>query len=483
MASRPPASLPPRSPFSPLYTLLPQLYRSALGLKALAGRVDRAFLGDQRVMQDWLLKRVSSSKPSSPGGDRGIVIPAGGVNQLANAFANLYVLRHTLHCRLPVTIAYWGALAREDVDPATVAFFKRHIPDVTFLDLSKVEYPGHQRWLFPPIPDGSFVGFKVKVFALYSAPYKEVLVIDSDSMPLLNPEPMFEHPEFKGKGNMFWPDRWCTPVKLFAKLGLDDGGGDRLQADSGQFLFDRSRHAAVLEWLLFLNTHNEFTYRYAHGDKDTYRAAFELAGAGEDYLQVPQPLSVALAPGVLWGAKARGFVQHHPNGSVAFVHRTSEAKYRAHSSVGRGFSRLLLQPTCQWSQRHWHFFSPALGAARSKVWRAAKCHFTLWDPAAAKEHCGSNSDAGAGADARPPLLEVPRTSFVGEAQTAADDALIIFHEHVKERPDLYPSHGGSGAVGVMLVLTAVGAGAWAAAKGVAAARRRRQWALLPAMSV
>ena len=36
------------------------------------------------------------------------------------------------------------------------------------------------------------------------------------------------------------------------------------QTDSGQLLFDRERHHDVLEWLLFLNTHEEFTYRYAY---------------------------------------------------------------------------------------------------------------------------------------------------------------------------------------------------------------------------
>ena len=48
----------------------------------------------------------------------------------------------------------------------------------------------------------------------------------------------------------------------------------------------RIMHQDVLEWLLFLNTHDEFTFYYSYGDKDTFRAAFMLAGKGDQYNQV-----------------------------------------------------------------------------------------------------------------------------------------------------------------------------------------------------
>ena len=49
----------------------------------------------------------------------------------------------------------------------------------------------------------------------------------------------------------------------------------------------------MLEWLLFLNTHDEVTYRTAHGDKDTFRAAFHLAGRAAMYQQVRRPCMTA----------------------------------------------------------------------------------------------------------------------------------------------------------------------------------------------
>ena len=48
----------------------------------------------------------------------------------------------------------------------------------------------------------------------------------------------------------------------------------------------RHQHADVLEWVLFLNAHDEFVYRVAFGDKDTFRAGFDLAGKRERFYQV-----------------------------------------------------------------------------------------------------------------------------------------------------------------------------------------------------
>lgn len=359
-------------------TFSPQIYRAMIKLHHLPSDVDHAFLGDQRVMQQWInenhkISSIEGKRIAPPYKQllRGIVVPAGGIDQLANAFANLYVLRHHLKCTLPVTLSYWGNSTRERISSSMMHFFHSHIHDLSFLDLStEAPYPSHHRWLGPPHLDARLNGFKVKVFALYSAPYDEVLLMDSDSMALLDPSALFELSEYKQHGTIFWPDRWCTPVKLFTALGMQDDGGAVPQTDSGQLLFDRHRHATALDWLLFLNTHDEFTYRYAHGDKDTFRAAFYLDGTLDtSYYQVNQPLSNAMLQGGLFGSfMSRGFLQHHPNGSLAFIHRTSRAKYGAKDTSGRAFNTILSQPHCRWSERYWHFFTPMI-RRRASTWQ------------------------------------------------------------------------------------------------------------------
>ena len=42
----------------------------------------------------------------------------------------------------------------------------------------------------------------------------------------------------------------------------------------------------ALEWAMWFNTHDSFTYRYTFGDKNTFRAAFILANAAASYYQV-----------------------------------------------------------------------------------------------------------------------------------------------------------------------------------------------------
>jgi alpha 1,2-mannosyltransferase len=84
--------------------------------------------------------------------------------------------------------------------------------------------------------------YKVKVFALYSAPFQEVFFLDSDSMPLLDPTPFFELESYKFNGSLFWPDHWCHHLGLFHLVGHDPWEGGRKhwwQTESGQFLFDR----------------------------------------------------------------------------------------------------------------------------------------------------------------------------------------------------------------------------------------------------
>lgn len=45
----------------------------------------------------------------------------------------------------------------------------------------------------------------------------------------------------------------------------------------------RIRHADVLEWLWFLNSHRKPIFDWMWGDKDTYRLAFALAGKADSF--------------------------------------------------------------------------------------------------------------------------------------------------------------------------------------------------------
>ena len=150
---------------------------------------------------------------------------------------------------------------------------QRHLPGVTVLDVSAAPLPAH----LPALMRGGFSGYQAKVAALYLAPYRHVLWLDSDSMPLADPSTLFALPQYRAAGALFWPDRFChgnaslwppqlNPALLYEGLGMPAPAAGEYTTESGQFLLDKARHADVLEWLFFLNA-QPYTYAMAWGDK------------------------------------------------------------------------------------------------------------------------------------------------------------------------------------------------------------------------
>ena len=382
---------------------------------------------------------LDSGPSTTTAATRGIVIPSSNSPMmLKNLYASLVALRDGLNSSVPVTISFYGS--REPIDPAVQARFVARFRDTSFMDLSTdIVYPEYQMRV--DNDNTRYFGFKAKVLALYAAPYDHTLLLDSDSVPLVDPALLFESAAYEKHGNVFWPDRWCEPVELFGELGLGlgarrwaDDGDDRdedgddtrkdmsstnettnetntkkkkerkkekekekerkiekknnrkdvtqtqglevdlrgkRQTDSGQVLFDRRRYADVLEYLLFLNAHDEYTYERAYGDKDTYEAAFFLAGKWASFYQVDVGVSVGLGG----NGAPMGFLQGMPGPSTArdddddddegsrrrtsivFVHRTSEAKRSKLGGAG-GVQWVMWETTCEWNEKYWHFFRP-----------------------------------------------------------------------------------------------------------------------------
>ena len=87
----------------------------------------------------------------------------------------------------------------------------------------------------------------------------QVLFLDSDSLPLLDPSLAFDTPEYRRHGNLFFPDYWTrlfgvweaeerrwVPERLYQALGLASpwasgpGANETVhQTESGQLLLDR----------------------------------------------------------------------------------------------------------------------------------------------------------------------------------------------------------------------------------------------------
>ena len=85
---------------------------------------------------------------------------------------------------------------------------------ITLLDASTAQLPSHHRPLnwtqelgIEKYKHPTGYSFKAYVLAFVTT-FDEVLVLDSDNLPLQNPEGLFSSLQYLKKGCSFWPDWW-----------------------------------------------------------------------------------------------------------------------------------------------------------------------------------------------------------------------------------------------------------------------------------
>jgi hypothetical protein len=140
---------------------------------------------------------------------RGIVICAGGARLFTCAWVAIALLRRHLACTLPIEVWHLGPeemgppmralleeLGAQPVDAFEVA--KRH----------RVERLG---------------GWELKPYAVMHSRFREVLLLDADNVPVRDPEFLFDRPEFRDTGALFWPDivRLSQDNEIWAISGLN----------------------------------------------------------------------------------------------------------------------------------------------------------------------------------------------------------------------------------------------------------------------
>lgn len=246
---------------------------------------------------------------------RGIVIPAGGMRWLANAYVTLSRLRRLTS--LPVEIAHRGPA---EAPSALRERWQEEFPGLVFRDLVAEFGPGAGR------------GWQLKPLALAGTRFSQALLLDADNLPLRSPEllPWAE-------SAVLWPDVRAVPrtsPALDAMFGLDPNPGRELE--SGQLLVDVARCRAALDEAarLSLDPLREEVYARAYGDADVFRLAWRRSGC--PFLLVPH--EPAVFGGLFFifnlpGSTVKldhprgrfygtGLLQHHPDGEPFFVHRT-----------------------------------------------------------------------------------------------------------------------------------------------------------------
>lgn len=238
---------------------------------------------------------------------RGIVICGGGARYFTNAWVCINMLRQ-LGCSLPIQFWYLG---RQELDERMEALIKPL--GVECVDALKLREKHPARILN---------GYELKPYSILHCPFKEVLLLDADNVAIVNPEFLFETPQFKETGAIFWPDygrlgRTRTIWKICAVAYRDEP-----EFESGQIVIDKERCWRPLCLAMWYNEHSDYFYHHIHGDKDTFHMAFRRL----EYPYSMPKTPIHTLPGTM--------CQHDFDGRRIFQHRNL-AKWCLHGKNRR----------------------------------------------------------------------------------------------------------------------------------------------------
>lgn len=114
----------------------------------------------------------------------------------------------------------------------------QEISGLRLVDLSAVQSLEYKR-------DFSVRSYAIKIMAIIHSSFSELLCLDSDSIPVINPSVLFQSEQYLQHGNIFWSDintnRLDASVyKMFELPTPWQTDKAFLAAESGQLVFHRS---------------------------------------------------------------------------------------------------------------------------------------------------------------------------------------------------------------------------------------------------
>jgi hypothetical protein len=245
-----------------------------------------------------LLDDVVAHSPRYPDerfAGRGVVICAGGSRLLTCAWVNVCMLRQVLRCNLPIQLWHLGP---GELGPFEAALFGELGVDT--IDAHEVRRAHPMRTLG---------GWELKPYALINSSFREVVLLDADNVPVVDPGSFLDSAPFRETGAVFWPD--------FDRLRDDNPVWELCRVDyraepafeSGQMVIDKARCWDALQVTLHMNAYSDTFYRHIHGDKET----FYLAWRRVDLPYAMPSHRPSLTP--------VGLCQYDFDGHVAFQHR------------------------------------------------------------------------------------------------------------------------------------------------------------------
>lgn len=227
---------------------------------------------------------------------RGIVICAGGLGYFSRAWVCIQMLRR-FGCTLPIEVWFLG---REEMDSRMEQLLAPL--GVECIDARK---------RMEQVPMRNPLGYELKCYSVLHSKFREVLSLDADNVPIVDPTFLFETPEYRSTGAVFWPDygRLDRHRPIWRLCGVPYR--DEPEFESGQMVVNKEVCWRALNLAWWYNDHSELFYQYIHGDKDTFHLAWRRTGTA--YSMPPFPIESL--EGVM--------CQHDFQGRRIFQHRNS----------------------------------------------------------------------------------------------------------------------------------------------------------------
>lgn len=183
-------------------------------------------------------------------GGRGIVILAGG-KYSGYAATTLGMLRQS-GSKLPVEV--WMKNGSEDRKRWCSELAEQGAVCRMLAEYIRLGSPSDWFNPFSWLKSAEYVpwsAYQWKTFAILFSTFEEVLFLDADSMPLLNPDSLFEDHHYRNNGVVLWPDYWryVTSPWLPYIVGMTADKSDMLYGEqtveSGQMLWNKRTHWKV----------------------------------------------------------------------------------------------------------------------------------------------------------------------------------------------------------------------------------------------
>ena len=230
---------------------------------------DAAPADEEEKLQRALLEAAVAAEwpyPAERFAGRGIVICGGGAKYFPCTWVCVNMLRQ-LGCTLPIEVWHLGD---EEMDAEMRALLMpQGVELVDGWEVRKVH------------PVRVLLGWELKAYALLHSRFAEVLLLDADNVAVRDPAYLFDAPEYREKGAVFWPDfgRLEPERPIWRLTGV--AYRDEPEFESGQILVDKARCWRALQVAMHLNEHSDFYYNHIHGDKETFHFAWRKLG--QDY--------------------------------------------------------------------------------------------------------------------------------------------------------------------------------------------------------